>query len=221
MRRLRVPLGGVAAVAGLVLFASAAAAQTVVARWHMEDPGVMTDSAGSHHGTTTAITSVPGTSGNGYSFNGTSSIVVVRGDVADLNPGDANFSFTVHVRFSEVPAGTYDLVRKGTSTTPGGYYKAEIVGAAGPAARVGCHFKGSAGGGKRVAGGNLADGVWHTITCTRTATRIYTTIDGVAASKKVTAGTIANTSSLIIGAKTTSGGDRYKGDMDEVSISVG
>jgi hypothetical protein len=186
----------------VLLSANAAMAQTLVAWWHMEDPATMVDSSGNgHHGKTSGIRSVRGTSGQGYAFNGTSSVVAVPHD-EDLNPGRGDFSFTVHVRFSEVPSAeqkTYDLIRKGTSTTRGGYWKAEIVRADARHARVGCYFKGSAGGGKRVAGDNLADGVWHTITCQKTATRISTIIDGVSRSKTVHVGTIAKSEPVLLG----------------------
>jgi hypothetical protein len=226
MARFRVPLSIVLATGAMLLFASAATAQTVVASWHMESPAVMTDSADSHDGTTTAISSVDGVSGLGYSFNGVTSRVVVP-HAADLNPGDADFSFTVHVRFTEAPSatqGTYDLMRKGNSTTPGGYWKAEVVRADDGASRIGCYFGGSANpSAKRVAGGDLADGAWHTITCERTATKIWTIIDGVAASKTATIGTIANSDPVLLGSKTATGkvSDPYKGWMDEVSISGG
>jgi Concanavalin A-like lectin/glucanases superfamily len=226
MARFRIPLGIVLATAAVLLFASAATAQTVVASWHMEDPATMTDSAGSHDGTTTAITSVDGVSGAGYAWDGTTSRVVVP-HAADLNPGDADFSFTVHVRFTQAPSaaqGTYDLMRKGNSTTAGGYWKVEVVRADDGAARIGCYFGGSANASaKRVAGDDLADDAWHTITCTRTATKIFTIIDGVAASKTVTVGTIANSDPVLLGSKTATGkvGDPYKGWMDEVSISAG
>jgi Concanavalin A-like lectin/glucanases superfamily len=218
-------IASVLAAASVPLFANAATAQTLVARWHMENPAVMTDSSGNRHSgrTTSGVSSVRGSSGRGYAFNGTNSVVVVPHSNA-LNPRGANFTFTVHVRFSKVPSATqktYDLIRKGTSTTPGGYWKAEIVRADATHARVGCYFKGSAGGGKRVAGDNLADGGWHVITCRWTATEISTIIDGVSASKTVTVGTIANTEPVLLGAKFVTGGDRYRGNMDELNIAAG
>jgi Concanavalin A-like lectin/glucanases superfamily len=209
-----------------VLVANTATAQTPVALWHMENPTVMTDSSGNRHSgrPTSGVSSVRGSSSRGYAFNGTKSVVVVPHSNA-LNPRGGNFTVTVHVRFSKVPTATqrtYDLIRKGTSTTPGGYWKAEIVRADATHARVGCYFGGSVNASaKRVAGDNLADGRWHTITCRRTATKISTIIDGVSASKTVTVGTIVNTQPVIVGAKFATGGDRYQGKMDEISIAVG
>jgi hypothetical protein len=232
MARFRIPLSILLATAAVLLFASTASAETPLATWHMEDPGVMTDSVGGHNGTTTAIASIDGVSGHGYSFNGVTSRVVVSNPNGDLNPGDRDFSFTVHVRFTEAPSvnqGTYDLMRKGNSTTPGGYWKTEVVRADDGASRIGCYFGGSANASaKRVAGGDLADGAWHTITCKRTTAtptapaKIWTIIDGVAASKTVTVGTIANSDPVLLGSKTATGkvGDPYKGWMDEVSISI-
>jgi hypothetical protein len=226
MVRFRIPLSIVLATAAVLLFASAATAETPLASWDMQDPGVMSDSAGGHTGVTEQISSIAGVSGAGYAFNGVTSRVVVSNPDGDLNPGDQDFSFTVHVRFTEAPSaqqGTYDLMRKGNSTTPGGYWKTEVVRADDGAARVGCYFGGSANpSAKRVAGSDLADDAWHAITCKRTATKIWTIIDGVAASKTVTVGTIANTDPVLLGSKTATGktGDPYKGWMDEVSISI-
>jgi hypothetical protein len=231
MVRFRILLSVVLATVAMLLFASPAGAVTPLASWGMDDPGAMTDRTGlGHHGTTTAIASPDGVSGHGYAFNGVTSRVVVSNPNGDLNPGDRDFSFTVHVRFTEAPSvkqGTYDLMRKGNSTTPGGYWKTEVVRADSGASRIGCYFGGSANASaKKVAGGDLADGAWHTITCKRTATsspqKIWTIIDGVAASKTVTVGTIANSDPVLLGSKTATGkvGDPYKGWMDEVSISI-
>jgi hypothetical protein len=235
MVRFRIPLSIVLATAAVLLVASAAAAaETPLASWDMEQTAAMIDSSvvGGHNGTTTAISSIDGVIGHGYSFNGVTSRVVVSNPDGDLNPGDRDFSFTVHVRFTEAPSvnqGTYDLMRKGNSTTPGGYWKTEVVRADTGAARIGCYFGGSANpSAKRVAGGDLADDAWHTITCKRTTAtptapaKIWTIIDGVAASKTVTVGTIANSDPVLLGSKTATGkvGDPYKGWMDEVSISI-
>jgi concanavalin A-like lectin/glucanase superfamily protein len=209
----------VATAALLVAVPSPAIAATTVASWHMnESSGQMTDSSGSgNHGTLSNVTRVsPGVGGRGgaYSFNGTSSRVVVPGS-SSLNPGAQSISITAHVRFDVRPppsVGDYDLVRKGS-----GIYKMEIL-------RTGqafCRFAGTNGVLTLKAGPNLADGRWHTIVCKKTSSSIKLTVDGSSSSKSGSVGSISSSSVLVLSGKPTSSEDRYKGVMDEVSIVVG
>ena len=81
----------------------------------------MTDNSGNaNDGTTFNIV----TSGAGYFFDGATSKAVVP-DSPTLNPGSADFSFSVQVQTSIVPdiGKDYDLVRKGNVGTKGGEYK--------------------------------------------------------------------------------------------------
>jgi len=199
------------------------AAGTTVALWHMDEAAgasTMADSAGSHSGNITNVqTGVAGLQGNAYRFNGSSSKVVVPSS-GNFGIGNANFSFTVHVKFSAVPStavGDYDLLRG----TPGGAYKLEIVARKSrTVAEASCFFNGSAGKTALTAGPNLADNAWHTLRCDKTATAVHLVVDGQTFTKAVTIGSISNSSPLSLGAK-SGGGDWYDGLMDEVSISVG
>jgi hypothetical protein len=210
----------------ITVLAGPAQAATVAALWHMESPTAMTDSSGhGNNGKTTAITSVTGSSGKGYHFNGKTSLVSVP-DSASLDPGTANLTITAHIRFSVVPSvttGDYDLIRKGLSGTVGGDWKMEIFPpTSGP--RIGtayCFFQDA----KRLTASirdtrNLADGKWHTVTCAKTATQIRLVVDGVIHAKSVRLGSISNSQPVALGAK-PGGGDRYLGDMDEVSVRTG
>jgi hypothetical protein len=209
-----------------VLFGGTAQAATTAAVWHMENAATLTDSSGrGNNGSTTAITGVAGSSGAGYRFNGSSSLASVP-DAPSLDPGTASLRITAHVRFTVVPSasvGDYDLVRKGLSGTAGGDWKMEIFppssgSSVGPAY---CLFQDSAGRTASIRDTrNLADGAWHTITCVKTSTAVQVVVDGVVHSKAARLGTIANSQPVAMGAK-PGGGDRYRGDMDEVSISIG
>jgi hypothetical protein len=214
------------AIVPIVALAGPAQAATTVALWSMEDPTSMVDSSGNGNtGTTTAITSVPGINGSkGYHFNGTNSVATVP-DAPELDPGTANLTITAHVRFTVVPSAAvvdYDLVRKGLSSTPGGEWKMEIYPPS-SGTRIGsayCLFKDAAGKVAFIRGTrNLADGVWHTITCVKTATSIELIVDGMTQTKTVTLGSISNSMPVTVGAK-PGGGDQYLGDMDEVSIEI-
>lgn len=222
MRRIVILLAAVAM--GVLLACGAAFAVTPRALWSMEDPTKLIDSSGNgNNGTTKNIIGVAGLTGDGYHFNGTSSMATVPSS-ASLNPGDANFRLTVPVKFTQVPSvavGDYDLIRKGLAATPGGDYKVEILpNQSHTSTQAFCFFKDSS---KRIGrirkGPNLADGNWHTITCSKTATSVKLTVDGTTFTKTATVGKISNAASLTIGAK-SGGGDWYSGDMDEVSIEV-
>lgn len=173
-------------------------------------------SGNGNNGTLTDIAFVsPGYNGTGgaYSFNGTSSKVIVRNS-ASLNPGSQDISITVHVNFTVLPGavGDYDIVRKAGAT----YYKVEIAGTG----QAACYFKGSVLG-QLIFGPALNDGAWHTITCTKRSNSVTGTVDGQTASKSVMVGTITSGTKVVFSGKTTGTADLYRGRMDDVSITVG
>jgi hypothetical protein len=219
---------GIAATgAAIALAAGPAAAAAPGAVWNMNETSgtTMVDSSGNgNNGTTYNV----GLTGAGYSFNGSTSKVVVPSS-STLNPGTNNFSYSVRVQTSRVPpSGTdYDLIRKGTSSTTGGEYKLEIVYSNGmgkafclvkDAGKVSATVKGTA---------NVADGHPHTITCTKTATGL-TVNDGTTARTKTfttAVGSISSTAPLTLSAKTPTitgpAGDWYTGLMINASVSIG
>ncbi len=223
--KLRNPLLLLVTVAGsLILFSGIALAAAQSALWHMEDPTKLVDSSGNgNNGTTKNITSTTGFANKGYHFNGSSSMATVPSSDS-LNPELANIQITTHLRFTKPPSkavGDYDVIRKGLSNSPGGDYKIEVLPRNNhKKAKAFCLFKGSSGKvGKIVDGPNLADGRWHTVSCTKTATSVQLTVDGQTFTNQVVVGLISNTQPLTIGAK-SGGGDWYSGDMDEVSIGT-
>jgi hypothetical protein len=210
----------------VVTWAGEAQAATLAAQWHMEQIGTMVDTSGKgNNGTTTGITSVEGAVGKGYHFNGQNSVATVP-DSPSLDPGTATLRITARVKFTVVPSASvvdYDLVRKGLAGTAGGDWKMEIFppskgSTVGPAY---CLFQDATRASASIRDTrNLADGKWHTIICTKTASAISVTVDGVTRSKAAKLGSISNSKPVTIGAK-PGGGDRYLGDMDEVSIQIG
>ena len=233
MRRLRregTGLGGAsvwafpmtfATTIALVLYmAPPASAATTVALWHMNEASgqQMTDSSGSgNHGTLSNVTRVsPGFNGSGraYSFNGTTSRIVVPNS-SSLNPGSSSISITAHVKFDDRPppsVGDYDLVRKGS-----GIYKMEILGTG----QAYCRFAGTSGVRTVRGGPDLSDGSWHTILCRKTSSNITLTVDGSSFSTNGSVGSISSAAVLVLSGKPTTSEDRYRGVMDEVSIVVG
>jgi hypothetical protein len=217
------------ALAFTFAFPSAAAATTVVAQWNMDETfgTTMTDSSGNgNDGTTYNIV----TSGGGYIFDGGTSKVVVPNSPT-LNPGTADFSFSVQIQTDTVPpiGSDYDLMRKGNTGTKGGEYKIELINVNGKA-KARCLVKDSLRHSIQIRGGgslNLADNQLHTITCTKTATTVSVKVDSRApATKTVSIGSISNTLALLLGVKTVNSPendpseDWYKGTMRSATISV-
>jgi hypothetical protein len=221
-------LGLASGAAAITLGAGpAAAASTVVAQWNMNETSgtAMLDSSGNgNNGTTYNVTRL---GSGGYSFNGTTSKVVVQNS-STLNPGTSDFSYSVTVQTSRVPpSGTdYDLIRKGISSTSGGEYKLEIVYSTG-GGKAFCLAKDNAKVSATVKGTtNVTDGQVHTLTCQKTSTGLSLVVDhGTPRTKVVSLGSISNNSPLTISAKTPTitgvNGDFYSGVMRSASISVG
>ena len=200
----------------------------VTANWSMDSTTAMADSSGhGNNGTPTNVTAVRGVVGNGYHFNGWTSIALVPSSTG-LNPGLANFRFSAYARLAEVPGGSdYDPMRKGLTTSPGGDYKLEFFpNRARTLAKAKCTFRGSAGQAVLMAGPNVADHAWHAVSCARTRRAIVLTVDGVPYSKPATIGSIANTAPLAIGGKYLGGApgntiNHFYGDLDEARVEVG
>jgi hypothetical protein len=210
-----------ALAATLVGMASPASAAVTVANWQMNALPTLVDSAGGdNNGTTRNITLSSGF----YRFNGTSSYATVP-DKANLDPGSAVIKLTARVNIgTSIPVSatnTFDIVRKGISTTSGGYYKMEIARSASNTAIAVCRFKDSSGrAGEAYGTVNLAGKGWVVITCRKTSTGVTVSAAGQTITAPKTLGSIANTSPVFIGQK-GDGTDWFKGLMDYVKIDVG
>jgi Concanavalin A-like lectin/glucanases superfamily len=195
--------------------------------WHLDERSGTTavDSGGSNNGTlkNVQVGQLPAFSGTAYRFNGVNSIVTVPASTTlNYSPTSAQFTLTVHVAFTVVPSvavGDYDLIRKGLSSTAGGYYKLEIFPSSDHTqGRALCQLRGAKGTAKLVGGPNLATGTMHTIRCVVRPTSVSLVVDGATVlTKAATIGAITNSSRLTMGAK-SSGGDWFKGLLDEVSV---
>lgn len=206
----------------------ASAATTDRGVWRLNETGSPTTAIDSSGFGNTGTNSNVVATGSGYTFNGKSSRVVVA-DKASLDPGTANFSFGVTLVMSTAPARgeTYDVLRKGVTTSTGGEYKLEIAHVSGKAyAR--CLVKDA----KKVVASivaptNLADGSPHAITCNKTSRGVSVKIDALAPRTKTVAalGSVSNTAKLGLGAKaetkTNSGFDWYLGLMRDAWVRVG
>ena len=207
----------VALDAGVALGASPAAV------WHMDETSGSIAKDATGHGYDGAIQNVklgvPGASKTGFEFNGGSSRLIVK-DAPGLRAGANDLVVRLSVSFTAIPEDDYDLIRKGLSSSSGGDWKIEIMPGNG-GARAYCYWKGSSGSASKTGGPNLADGKYHTITCEKHATTIALVVDGTRYTSTKTIGRIDNTAALSIGAKAGSGGDWFKGRLDEVSVTIG
>jgi Concanavalin A-like lectin/glucanases superfamily/Ig domain of plant-specific actin-binding protein len=191
----------------------------LVALWHMDETSgsTMFDSVGSHNGTLHSTqTGLAGFTGTAFGFNGSSSYVSVP-STADLNPGSADITFTIHLKTSGTPPpppADWDIFRKGLYTS-GAEYKMEFQ----QTGQASCGFEGTRGYAELVAGPKINDGQWHTISCAKTSSVIQVVVDGQAFSKAANIGSIANTTNVAVGARP--GSDWYQGQLDEASIQIG
>jgi Concanavalin A-like lectin/glucanases superfamily len=219
--------GLVGAVVAVVVGLPAPAQAATVAVWHMDESSgtTMTDSVGTNTGTLVNVTTgVAGFSGTAYRFDGADSYVSVPSS-STLNPGTAPITFTAYVRYTTTPpSGTtmdYDVMRKGTASDSAEFYKLEIRSDN----RAVCRFVGSKTSSSGLlihTGPRLNDGQWHSLTCKKTSSRIKLIVDGTTYAKTGTVGSISNSGPLTLGAKPGSPfTDYYKGDLDEVSVSIG
>ncbi len=179
----------------------------------------MVDSAGGdNNGTTRNIT----LSGSAYKFNGTSSYATVP-DKSNLDPGTTGVRLTARISLTKAPASgqTFDVVRKGMTTSSGGYYKLELRRSSTGLAVPACVFKDSSGRIGEVSGTTgLANKGFVTVTCRRTSTGVSLSAAGQTRSVSRTLGSISNSASVDVGG-TGDGTDYFPGLMDSVKIEIG
>jgi hypothetical protein len=191
------------------------------ADWQMnETSGQMIDSSGNNNGDPTDVRQ----RGSRYVFNGSTSYVLVP-DSDSLDPEEKDITLSAGVKVTDAPMDddSYDIVRKGLSSTPGGDYKMEIKRAADPTVgKLHCLFKGDGGTVDKVARRDIVDGNRHTLECIKTSTSVVARVDGKSGSTKAgSAGSISNPTNVMVGAKTAVPlDDTFDGSMDFVGIDI-
>jgi hypothetical protein len=212
-------------VAGMIVASMASPAWAVLlkaADWQMDETsGQMLDASGNNNnGTPKDVVRT----GSAYFFNGSTSYVLVP-DSDSLDPQAKDIKLTARIRVNgqSLDDDSYDIVRKGLVTTPGGDYKMEIMRAADPSVgRLHCLFKGTGGTVDIVAQRDIVDGNFHTLECIKTSTSVVARIDGeIGGTTAGSAGSISNASNVMVGAKTANPlDDVFNGSMDFVSIDI-
>lgn len=185
----------------------------------MDKLPTMVDSAGGdNNGTTRNIT----LSGSAYKFNGTSSFASVP-DKSNLDPGTTRVRLTARFSLTKAPGSgqTFDVVRKGLTTSSGGYYKMEIRRSSTGQANAACLFKDSSGRIGEVRGTTgLANKGFVTVTCTKSSSGATLSAAGQTKTAYKTLGSISNSSPVYVGGK-GDGTDWFPGLMDSVRIEIG
>jgi hypothetical protein len=215
-----------------------AAAGTTIAHWQMDEPArssVMVDSSPNRIDGSVGSAIQTGTvhaGATGYRWSSTNPNGfpakperLVQVPDSRLNPGSRDYAVTVRFRTTHSYG---NMIQKGQSETPGGYFKWEI-----PKGKLMCLYRsrdsrGNLLGQKAVtAPVALNDGAWHTVRCEKTVDRVTMTIDGttVVRSSRSTIGPIANTMPLSIGGKIACDQvrvtcDYFAGDIDWVRIEA-
>jgi Concanavalin A-like lectin/glucanases superfamily len=149
---------------------------------------------------------------------------ILEGERDDsLNPGRRQLQYGASVRM--VPADLSDganVLQKGYSVGGVSQFKLQVDHRLGHPSCV------ITGNGRRIYRAepeiNVADGKWHTLTCTRTADRLSLHLDGVEqAAVHIPAHlSIANTEPLRVGGKgTAKGNDQFAGQIDNVFLTIG
>jgi hypothetical protein len=191
------------------------------ADWRMnERSGKMTDSSRHHNrGTPRHVART----GSTYVFNGSTSRVVVP-DHRSLDPAGKAITLraSVKVKGRAMDDDSYDIVRKGFVTTPGGEYKMEIYRTSNrTVGKLHCLFKGSRGTVQKMAKRDLVDGRWHTLACIKRRNSVVARVDGKSYTRRGSAGSIANSKAVKVGAKQIAPlDDVFRGSMNIVRIYI-
>ena len=214
---------GTLVVALVVLIASPAwAVLPKAADWRMnERSGKMIDSSRHHNkGTPRHLARRTGST---YVFNGRTSRVVVP-DHRSLDPANKEIVLRASVRVSgaSMDDDSYDIVRKGLVTSPGGDYKMEIYRTSNrKVGKLHCLFRGSRGTVQEMAKRDLVDGRWHTLACIKKRNSVVARVDGKSYTQRGSAGSISNARAVVVGAKTANPlDDVFDGSMNFVSIYI-
>jgi hypothetical protein len=212
-------LAAVFALAGLAAWSGVAEAAPVTVTWPLADNA--NDLSGNHNGVAENVDFTPPPA----FFNGVNSRIMVQYSTA-LSPGAAPVTATVEINTTAVPGtGTndFDLMR---ASPTGKMYKVELFPRK-HIAQAQCVFIGTANRISVHAGPGLNDGYWHTITCTKTDDTVTLRVDNqLVGTANITIGSInlKKNSIFALGYKPVIGQpdeDRYKGQMQNASVTIG
>jgi|SRR3954454_19502857 hypothetical protein len=219
MRVSRVPGRAAVALLGPILATPALATPAVAAaptsvRYSFDaGPGLR---ALGRNGAT--VTLIPHGTGRAAQFPTASAAraILEGADDPRLDPGARPFRWGATVRLAATGTSAgQNVVQKGTAGT-GSQWKLQVDGSAG---RPGCVLVGAGRWYVATASVSVADGRWHGVVCTRTASTLVTTVDGVVRGRVRVPGSVAvsNAAPLRVGGKGVGrSNDQYRGAVDDV-----
>ena len=212
-------LTALVALTGVAAWPAVAEAAPATITWPLADNA--NDLSGNHNGFAENVDFTPAPA----FFNGVNSRITVQYSTA-LSPGAAPVTATVEINTTAVPGtGTndFDLMR---ASPTGKMYKVELFPRK-HIAQAQCVFIGTANRISVHAGPGLNDGNWHTITCTKTDNTVTLRVDNqLVGTANIAIGSInlKKNSIFALGYKPVIGQpdeDRYKGQMQDASVTIG
>jgi hypothetical protein len=138
-----------------------------------------------------------------------------------FNPGVRTFAFGATVKIGRARArGHSNVVQKGYYKQVGGQYKLQVMSGV-----PGCVVSGALGRVIATAqpGSSVANGRWHRLVCTRTATGVVLRVDGKVRARAAGAtGRLRNQAPVRVGGKnlTAAFNAQYHGRLDDVLLRV-
>jgi hypothetical protein len=185
---------------------------------------VLDESGSGRNGTAHDIT----VSGGAYSFNGVTSYIQTPASSAG-NPGYSDFSYSVTINLptTTIFSRDYSLVRRGSSSLTGAYYKMEMVYDKSTGhMHLTCALRDTAGKHASVSTpvDTLNDGKWHKLTCAKNAKTVSLTVDGHVHTKSAKLRNMFSTQPLNFGADQpdpTTFVEHFPGLMDEIVLTKG
>lgn len=184
--------------------------------------GVEDLSGQENHGILSATPGIPqwvaGRYGGAFDFTGNGvdsgqSILVPHDD--SLNPDSGDFAIAVWILTRDDYDG--DILRKGSSTTAGTWYKIEHSPAVNNN-KIGVNFNTDGTDALFASVAAYNDYQWHFVVAQRNADQAELWIDGVLDGTASVTGSISNTANLAVGSKDTQNDDFINSSLDEVRI---
>jgi hypothetical protein len=168
------------------------------------------------------LTMVAGLVGHGAGFPRTCSTcgrgIIEASDRPGLDPGKRDLSFGVAVKATALQGqGSANLIQKGLYNEVGGQYKLQTEDGV-----PSCVILGSRGRLLVQSKSSIADGTWHTVSCTRIGTRVTLRVDGQTVRQlRGQTGLISNAAPVRVGGLALiRANDQYHGNMDSVYVRI-
>lgn len=145
-------------------------------------------------------------------------------DSPSLDAGTRPFTFGADVRLPEDHTGGANVVQKGLWGDDGGQWKLQVDGAKGrPSCVVSGELDGRPSRSTVKSEVSIADGRWHAVACSRTASGVEVSVDGeVTGYEETPAVSVDNDAPVMVGGKNVvKGTDQFRGALDDIFFAVG